>query len=108
APPPIRSCKRFGIAQDGGGVSRRQGLPDASGRTALRRPEMAAAPSHPGRTAETFLDDASRLAERARKTDVAVSYEEAQDMIHVWHLFAPMLEERQQPIDHVGEFVRKQ
>jgi hypothetical protein len=29
-------------------------------------------------------------------------------MIHVWHLFAPMLDEGQQAIDRIGEFVRKQ
>jgi acetyl esterase/lipase len=58
-------------------------------------------------TAETLLDDASRLADRARKADVAVSYEASEDMIHVWHLFAPMLDEGQQAIDRIGEFVRK-
>src|SRR5215475_2092435 len=39
-------------------------------------------------TAETLLDDASRLAERARKAGVAVTYEPWEGMIHVWHLFA--------------------
>lgn len=58
-------------------------------------------------TAETLLDDASRLAERARKAGVAVSYEPSEDMIHVWHLFASMLDEGQQAIDRIGEFVRK-
>ena len=59
-------------------------------------------------TAETLLDDASRLAERARKAGVTVSYEPWERMIHVWHLFAPMLDEGQQAIDRIGEFVRKQ
>jgi acetyl esterase/lipase len=59
-------------------------------------------------TAETLLDDASRLAERARKAGVSVSYEPWDGMIHVWHLFAPMLDEGQQAIDRIGEFVRKQ
>jgi acetyl esterase/lipase len=59
-------------------------------------------------TAETLLDDASRLAERARKAGVMVSYEPWESMIHVWHLFAPMLDEGQQAIDRIGEFVRKQ
>jgi acetyl esterase/lipase len=59
-------------------------------------------------TAETLLDDASRLAERARKAGVTVSYEASENMIHVWHLFAPMLDEGQQAIERVGEFVRKQ
>jgi len=59
-------------------------------------------------TAETLLDDASRLAERARKAGVTVSYEPWESMIHVWHLFAPMLDEGQQAIDRIGGFVRKQ
>src|SRR5262249_33182298 len=59
-------------------------------------------------TAETLLDDASRLAERARKAGVTVSYEASENMIHVWHLFAPMLDEGQQAIDRIGQFVRKQ
>jgi len=59
-------------------------------------------------TAETLLDDAARLAERARKAGVTVSYEASEHMIHVWHLFAPMLDEGQQAIDRIGEFVRKQ
>ena len=59
-------------------------------------------------TAETLLDDASRLAERARKAGVTVSYEPWESMIHVWHLFAPMLDEGQQAVDRIGEFVRKQ
>jgi acetyl esterase/lipase len=58
-------------------------------------------------TAETLLDDASRLAERAKKAGVKVTYECSEDMIHVWHLFAPLLEEGQQAIDRIGEFVRE-
>jgi acetyl esterase/lipase len=38
---------------------------------------------------------------------VAVNYEPSEDMIHVWHLFASMLDEGQQAIDRIGEFVRK-
>ncbi len=59
-------------------------------------------------TAETLLDDASRLAERAKKAGVNVTYEPWENMIHVWHLFAPMLDEGQQAIERIGEFVRKQ
>jgi monoterpene epsilon-lactone hydrolase len=58
-------------------------------------------------TAETLLDDASRLAERAKKAGVKVTYEPWENMIHVWHMFAPMLDEGQQAIDRVGEFVRQ-
>jgi monoterpene epsilon-lactone hydrolase len=58
-------------------------------------------------TAETLLDDASRLAERAKKAGVTVTYEPWENMIHVWHLFAPMLDEGQQAIQRIGEFVQQ-
>src|SRR5579885_2159842 len=58
-------------------------------------------------TAETLLDDASRLAERARKAGVQVTYEPWENMIHVWHLFAPMLDEGQQAIERIGAFVQE-
>jgi len=57
-------------------------------------------------TWETLLDDASRIAERARKAGVDVSYEPWEGMIHVWQLFAPMLDEGKQAIERIGEFVR--
>jgi epsilon-lactone hydrolase len=56
---------------------------------------------------EVLLDDAVRLAERARKAGVAVTLEPWDGMIHVWHLFASALDEGQQAIDRIGEFVRK-
>jgi len=58
-------------------------------------------------TAEILLDDASRLAERAKKAGVNVTYEPWEGMIHVWQLFAPLLDEGQQAIDKAGAFVRK-
>ncbi len=57
-------------------------------------------------TAETLLDDSTRLAERARKAGVKVTLEPWEDMIHVFQVFAPMLDEGQQAIDKIGEFIR--
>ena len=57
-------------------------------------------------TAEVLLDDATRLAERARAAGVDVVLEPWEEMIHMWHFF-PMLPEGQQAIDRIGEFVRK-
>jgi len=57
---------------------------------------------------EILLDDAARLAERARAADVDVSYEVWPDMFHVWHLFAPMLSEGRDAISGIGDFVKKQ
>lgn len=57
-------------------------------------------------TAEVLLDDAVRLAARARAAGVEVVLEPWEDMIHVWQFFAEMLPEGQQAIDRIGEFVR--
>jgi len=58
-------------------------------------------------TAETLLDDAIRLAERAKAAGVEVTFESWDDMIHVWHLFAPLLPEGQQAVERVGAYVRE-
>jgi len=57
-------------------------------------------------TAETLLDDATGLAERARAAGVDVTLEVWEDMIHVWHCFAPLLPEADQAIARIGEYVR--
>src|SRR5258708_782390 len=57
-------------------------------------------------TAETLLDDSTRIAERARKAGVKVTLEPWENMIHVFQVFAPMLDEGQQAIDKIGEFIR--
>jgi acetyl esterase/lipase len=55
--------------------------------------------------AESLLDDSLRVAERARSARVDVSLEVWPDMIHAWHVFAPMLEEGRRAIDRIGDFV---
>jgi acetyl esterase/lipase len=57
--------------------------------------------------AETLLDDSLRVAERARSAGVDVELEVWPDMIHAWHIFAPMLEEGRRAIERIGHFVRK-
>jgi monoterpene epsilon-lactone hydrolase len=57
--------------------------------------------------AETLLDDSLRVAERARSAGVEVKLEVWPDMIHAWHVFAPMLEEGRQAIERIGEFVKQ-
>ena len=56
---------------------------------------------------ETLLDDSTRLAEKAGLAGVDVTLEPWDEMIHVWHAFAPLLPESQQAIDRIGEYVRK-
>jgi acetyl esterase/lipase len=58
-------------------------------------------------TAGDLLDDANRLAERARADGVDVTLETWDEMIHVWHTFAAILPEGQQAIDRIGEFIRE-
>jgi acetyl esterase/lipase len=55
---------------------------------------------------EVLLDDSKRLAEQAKSCGVDVSLEVWPEMIHVWQLFAAILPEAQQAIDHIGAFIR--
>ena len=57
--------------------------------------------------AETLLDDAVRLAQRAEAAGVKVKIDVWQEMIHVWQLFAPMLPEGREAIDEIGSFLRR-
>lgn len=56
--------------------------------------------------AETLLDDAIRLAQRAGAGDVAVDLQVWPEMIHVWHLYFPQLAAGRRAIGVGGEFVR--
>lgn len=60
---------------------------------------------HVGST-ETLLDDALRVAERARMAGVDVTLEVWDEMVHVWHQFAWRLPEGQQAIDRIGAWVQ--
>jgi acetyl esterase/lipase len=57
-------------------------------------------------TAETLLDDATRIAGRARQAGVEVTLDVWDDMIHVFQAFAPILPEGQEAIDRIGEYLR--
>ena len=58
-------------------------------------------------SSETLLDDSNRLTERAKAAGVDATLEVWEDMIHTWHLFAPILPEGQQAIERIGEFLRQ-
>ena len=57
--------------------------------------------------AEVLLDDSTRLAGVAREAGVEVQMKVWDDMIHVWHLFAPILPEGKQAISQAGEFIKR-
>ena len=56
---------------------------------------------------ETLYDDATRLVKRAEDAGVVVEFQSWDDMVHVWHLFAPILDEGQEAIEHIGRFVKE-
>jgi len=58
-------------------------------------------------SAETLLDDSTRVAERAKAAGVKVDLEVWNEMIHVWQLFAPILPEGQEAIAKIGTFIRE-
>jgi acetyl esterase/lipase len=58
-------------------------------------------------TAEVLYDDATRVAAHAMAAEVEVTFEPWAEMVHAWHLFAPVLSEGRQAIDRVGAFVRR-
>ena len=58
-------------------------------------------------SAETLLDDSTRLAENARAAGGDVELDVWEDMIHVWHLFAPMLPEGREALAQAGEFIQR-
>ncbi len=57
--------------------------------------------------AEVLLDDSTRLADRAKAAGVDVRLEVWPEMIHVWHVFAPLLPEGQRGIEVVAEYIRE-
>jgi acetyl esterase/lipase len=56
---------------------------------------------------ETLLDDAVRMADKAKKAGVEVELEVWQGQIHVWQIFASRLDEGEQAIQKIGAFVRR-
>ena len=56
-------------------------------------------------SAEVLLDDAVRVADRARAAGVDVELRVWQDMFHVWHAFAQILPEGQAAVDEMARFL---
>jgi len=55
-------------------------------------------------SAEVLLDDAARVAERARVAGVEAELRVWQDMFHVWHAFAEILPEGQEAVEEMAAF----
>jgi acetyl esterase/lipase len=58
-------------------------------------------------TAETLLDDATRITARAREAGVAVELETFEDLVHVFQAFAPAVPESLDAIDKLGAFIKR-
>jgi len=58
-------------------------------------------------TAEIILDDSTRLAVRIKEAGGKVDLIVADEMIHVWPLFAGIIPEGQEGIELIGAFIRK-
>ena len=56
---------------------------------------------------ETLYDDAARIAEKAKQAGVSVEFDPWEGQIHVWQIFAGRLDEGEQAIQKVGQFVQK-
>ncbi len=56
-------------------------------------------------TSETLLDDATRLAERAKEAGVDVTLEPWEEMIHVWQYYASMVPEAKKAVKDIGSFI---
>ncbi|MBV9553999.1 MAG: alpha/beta hydrolase [Alphaproteobacteria bacterium] len=57
--------------------------------------------------AETLLDDAIRLAQRAGAADVRVDLQVWPEMVHVWPLFWPELDAGKRALDAAGAFISR-
>jgi len=55
---------------------------------------------------ETLLDDSLALARKCAIDEVPVSLEIWPEMIHIWHIFFPMLDAGQRALESGGAFVR--
>ena len=55
---------------------------------------------------ETLLDDATRLAGAAGAAEVSVRLEIWPEMLHVWPMFHPVLQEGRRALVEIGDFIR--
>jgi phosphinothricin tripeptide acetyl hydrolase len=56
---------------------------------------------------EVVLDDARAIERHAREAGVLARLDSWPGMVHVWHLYAPVLAEGQRAIDDLGSFIRQ-
>ena len=57
---------------------------------------------------EILYDDAITVADKARAAGVEVELLDEPELFHVWHAFAPMLDEGQEAVEKIGAFLQQQ
>lgn len=56
---------------------------------------------------EILYDDAITIANKAKHVGVEVELLDEPELFHVWHAFAPMLDEAQQAVEKIGDFLKR-
>lgn len=56
---------------------------------------------------EILHENAERYVEKARAAGSPVEIKTWPDMVHVWHLFTPLLPEAEEAFEHIGEFLSR-
>lgn len=56
---------------------------------------------------EILHENARRYVEKARAAGSPVEIRTWPDMVHVWHLFSPLLPEAEEAFEHIGEFLSR-
>lgn len=56
---------------------------------------------------EILYDDSIRFAEKAKAAGVEVTLDVQEEMFHVWHIFAPVLEEGRMAINEIAAFLQQ-
>lgn len=56
---------------------------------------------------ELLLENAQRYVEKARASGSPVELKTWPDMVHVWHLFTPLLPEAEEAFEHIGAFLNR-
>ncbi|WP_152205718.1 alpha/beta hydrolase [Marinobacter changyiensis] len=56
---------------------------------------------------ELLLENAQRYVEKAQAAGSPVEVRTWPDMVHVWHLFTPLLPEAEEAFEHIGEFLAR-
>ncbi|AHI28259.1 alpha/beta hydrolase [Marinobacter similis] len=56
---------------------------------------------------ELLLENAQRYVEKARAAGSPVELKTWPDMVHVWHLFTPLLPEAEEAFEHIGVFLNR-